>query len=550
MAAAVSLHDMKGDIDRFLSAHEQKEMLRFVVVGSVDDGKSTLIGRLLYDTDQVFDDQIDNVKRASKMAGTEIDFSLFTDGLLSEREQGITIDVAYRYFSTKRRKFIIADTPGHVQYTRNMATGASTADVAIILIDARLGVLQQSRRHAYIASLLGIRHLVVAVNKMDLVDFDAGVFTRLQAELTAITRGLSFEKVHFVPISAVGGDNIVHRSARTPWHDGPTLLELLETVDIAKDEGAAPLRFAVQTVLRPSLDYRGYAGRVDAGCVRKGDLVMVLPSRRTTRVVGIDTYEGEIDEAFAPLSVALRLADEIDIGRGDMLVAPSAPPRVARRFDAMLVWLSERPLDTAKSYFIKHTTQWVRAHVESIAHAIDPETLGEVSRDGTSALALNEIARVTVRTFRPLFFDAYGACRKTGAFIVVDALTNETVGAGMIVGDAVALDAGATRDASDASDALRSRVSARDREARLGHAGRVVEVDARSREQALATAFAAERLLFDRGVLATVVEDGEPRAAEQFAAAGLVALWVRTVAAGAVDLAAAERDATELVDAL
>ena len=464
---------------------------------------------------------------------------------MSEREQGITIDVAYRYFTTARRKFIIADTPGHVQYTRNMATGASTADVAIILIDARLGVLQQSRRHAYIASLLGIRHLVVAVNKMDLVGFDRAVFERIKDQVVAFTGSLSFERVIFLPISAVGGDNIVRRSDRTPWYEGSTLLEVLETVDITRDVTAVPLRFPVQTVLRPSLDYRGYAGRVDAGRVRKGDTVMVLPSRRTTRVVGIDTYEGEIAEAFAPQSVALRLADEIDIGRGDMLVPPASPPRQATLFEAMLVWLSERPLNTAKTYFVKHTTHWVRVEVESIAYIVDLETLGE---SPASALALNDIGRVTMRAFRPIFFDAYSSIRKTGAFIVVDALTNETVGAGMILAGEVSASGAAPRDP------LRSRIGERERQERLGQQGVVIAVDASSHAQALATAYAAERLLFDRGALVAVVEDA--KTAERCAQAGLVALWLRTPATEAattgtdgVDLLEAEQAGAALVEA-
>jgi bifunctional enzyme CysN/CysC/sulfate adenylyltransferase subunit 1 len=538
MNGVMSASSELDDIEAFLVAHEKKELLRFVVVGSVDDGKSTLIGRLLYDTDSVFEDQVTQVRSASKMAGTEIDFSLFTDGLLSEREQGITIDVAYRYFTTRKRKFIIADTPGHVQYTRNMATGASTADVAIILIDARLGVLQQSRRHAYIASLLGIRHLVVAVNKMDLVDFDRDVFDRIKEQVAAFTRSLSFERVIFLPISAVGGDNVVRRSDRTPWYDGTTLLDVLETVEIVRDVTAVPFRFPVQTVLRPNLDYRGYAGRVEAGRVRQGDTVLVLPSKRTTRVVGIDTYEGELGEAFAPQSVSLRLADEIDIGRGDMLVHPGSAPREATRFDAMMVWLSERPLDTAKTYFVKHTTQWVRAEVESIAHVVDLDSLGETP---ATAMALNDIGRVTMRAFRPLFFDPYAAIRKTGSFIVVDALTNETVGAGMILGGEASPLRAVPRDP------LKSRIAPSERKERLGQNGAVLPVDASSREQALATAYAAERLLFDRGVLVAVVADAAT--AERCAEAGLVALWVRATAAGTPNVVEAERSGAALVEA-
>jgi sulfate adenylyltransferase large subunit len=333
-------HDeIARDFQGYLKQHEQKELLRFVAVGSVDDGKSTLIGRLLHDTSAVPEDQVRAARRASRMEDAELDFSLFTDGLQAEREQGITIDVAYRYFSTAKRKFIIADTPGHVQYTRNMVTGASTADVGIILIDARLGVLQQSRRHAYLASLLGIPHLVVCVNKMDLRDYDYGVFAAIREELATYARKLAFKDVTFVPISALKGDNVVARSAKTPWYDGPTLLELLESLPIARDRDLGALRFPVQTVLRPNRDYRAFAGEVASGVVRVGDEVELLPSRRRTRVTAIDVWEGSLESAFAGQSIALRVADEIDTSRGDMITTPSAPPTVTDRFDAHLVWL-------------------------------------------------------------------------------------------------------------------------------------------------------------------------------------------------------------------
>ena len=376
---------ISNDILGYLEQHQQKELLRFVSVGSVDDGKSTLIGRLLHDTHGIYEDQLSAVKRASGRAGMEIDFSLFTDGLKAEREQGITIDVAYRYFSTAKRKFIIADTPGHVQYTRNMATGASTANVAIILIDARLGVLQQSRRHAYIASLLGIPHLFVGINKMDLVSYSQDVFNRIREEFAAFLAPLGFKGVRFIPMSALKGDNVVHRSDSMPWYDGNTLLEHLESVPIASDRNHDDFRYPVQYVLRPDLNYRGFSGAIASGVVKKGDQVMVLPSRRTSTVVAIDTFDGEKEQAFAPMSVTLRLADEIDISRGDMLVHPDNLPHVAQRFETMLVWLSERALDRQKSYLLKHTTQMVRANVEHVAYTTDLETLKQTPADAPRA---------------------------------------------------------------------------------------------------------------------------------------------------------------------
>ena len=387
----------KQDVLAYLERHEHKDIQRFVSIGSVDDGKSTLIGRLLHDSGGLYDDQLRAVKRASmKSKGApdaEIDFSLFTDGLKAEREQGITIDVAYRYFATAARKFIIADTPGHEQYTRNMATGASTADVAVVLIDARLGVLQQSRRHAYIAQLLGIAHLLVGVNKMDLVGFDAAVFDRIRQDFTAFTGKLPFQSVTYVPISALRGDNVVTRSERTPFYQGPTMLEFLEQVSVDGGRNLEDFRFPVQIVLRPNLDYRGYAAQIASGVVRPGDVVMALPSRRQTTVTAIDQAGTSLEEAFAPMSVTLRLADEMDVSRGDMLVHPTNLPRVERRFDAMLVWMHERPLDRAKSYLLKHTTQTVRAEVESIACHVDLETLEEKPAE---RVGLNDIARVTL----------------------------------------------------------------------------------------------------------------------------------------------------------
>ena len=419
-----------SDIEGYLRRYQGKELLRFVVVGSVDDGKSTLIGRLLYDTGSVYEDQLAAVRKATQLKGADIDLSLITDGLAAEREQGITIDVAYRYFSTDRRKFIIADTPGHVQYTRNMATGASTANAAIILIDARLGVLQQSRRHAYIASLLGILHLGVCVNKMDLVGYDQGVYSRIVSEFAAFTKNLSFADVGFVPISALDGANCVHRSEHMPWYRGPTVLEFLETVPVHDPRDLEHFRFPVQYVLRPTLDYRGFAGRIASGIVKTGDAIAVLPSGKTSRVKSIDVYEGPVREAFAPQSVTVRLEDELDVSRGDMLVHPSDLPLAARSFDAHLVWLTEAPLERGKSYLLKHTTQTVRADVDRIHWRKDMDTLEEVA---APTLALNDIGRVTITAHRPLFLDPYDANRETGSFILIDPISNNTVGAGMVI---------------------------------------------------------------------------------------------------------------------
>lgn len=512
---------IESDIEAYLEQHQSKELLRFVAVGSVDDGKSTLIGRLLHDTHGVYEDQLSAVKRASKQADIEIDFSLFTDGLKAEREQGITIDVAYRYFSTEKRKFIIADTPGHVQYTRNMATGASTANVAIILIDARLGVLQQSRRHAYIASLLGIPHLFVCINKMDLVDYDQKRFEEIRAEFASFARRLGFKDLTFIPISALRGHNVVHPSEHMGWYSeagGKTLLAHLETVPIAEDRNLTDLRFPVQYVLRPNLDYRGFAGQIASGRIKAGDEVLVLPSLRSSRVKSIDTFDGSLDEAFAPMSVTLRLEDEVDISRGDMLVHAAERPKVAQNFEAMLVWMSETPLDVGRSYFIKHTAQYVRAEVHEVVSHTDLETLEATAAEG---LKLNEIGRVRVRAHRPLFIDSYGQNRATGAFIVIDSVTNDTVAAGMIVDSA--------RATLEARDGDHSQVSELERRGRLGHGARLIELPASLKQ----LGFAVERVLFDRGYLTVTVADDQAATreaalsvADRLIALGAVVVWV------------------------
>jgi bifunctional enzyme CysN/CysC len=412
-------------------------MLRVATAGSVDDGKSTLIGRLLYDSKQVFQDQYAAVERTSTERGDGyVNLALLTDGLRAEREQGITIDVAYRYFATPRRKFIIADTPGHVRYTRNMVTGASTADLSIVLIDARNGVVEQSRRHAFIASLLGVPHLVVCVNKMDLVDWDCRTFERIEEEFQAFAARLDVRDITFIPMSALKGDNVVERSANMPWYQGPPLLYHLEHVTVASDRNLIDARFPVQWVIRPMTDehhdYRSYAGQVAGGILRKGEEVVVLPSGARTRIAGIDVHGGEIDEAFPPMAVALRLEDDLDVSRGDMIARPGNRPTVSDSFDATICWMSDQPLREGGRYTIKQTTRTARATVKSLQYRIDVNTL---HRDPSAAeLELNDIGRVGLRLSAPLAFDTYVRNRMTGSFVLIDEVTNDTVGAGMILG--------------------------------------------------------------------------------------------------------------------
>ncbi len=415
------------------------ELLRFATAGSVDDGKSTLIGRLLYDSKSIFEDQMDSVADASERMGLEApNLALLTDGLRAEREQGITIDVAYRYFATPKRKFIIADTPGHVQYTRNMVTGASTADLAIVLIDARKGVLEQSRRHAFIASLLRIPHLVVAVNKMDLVDYSQERFEEIVDEFRQFAARLEVTDLTFIPLSALKGDNVVSRSPNMEWFEGTSLLHHLETVHIASDRNLIDARFPVQYVLRPQTDehhdYRGYAGRVAAGVFKPGDEVMVLPSGFTSRVKRIDTFDGPVDEAYSPMSVTLLLDDEIDISRGDMICRPQNQPTSSQDVEAMVCWLTESSALVPRAKLaIKHTTRSARALVKHVHYRLDINTLHR--DEAAEQLTLNEIGRVSLRTTQPLFFDEYRRSRETGSFILIDEATNSTVGAGMILGE-------------------------------------------------------------------------------------------------------------------
>jgi sulfate adenylyltransferase subunit 1 len=412
------------------------ELLRFTTAGSVDDGKSTLIGRLLYDSKSIFQDQYESIKKTSEQRGEEqVNLALLTDGLRDEREQGITIDVAHRYFSTPKRKFIIADTPGHIQYTRNMITGASTAHCALILIDARKGIVEQTRRHSFIASLLQIPHLVVCVNKMDLVDYDKSTFEKIKKEFKAFASKLEVKDIRFVPISALKGDNVVNRSKILDWYEGPTLMYLLETIHIASDLNHVDCRFPVQTVIRPQSkehhDYRGYAGRIAGGVFKKGDKVMALPSGFTTKISSIDTFEGELDEAFAPMSVTLRLEDELDISRGDMIVRENNVPDIGQDIDLLVCWLHEKKLTPRGKYTIKHTSKFARCIVKEIRYKIDINSLHRMEDD--KEVGLNDICRISIRTTQPLFHDKYRRNRATGSIIIIDEGTNETVGAGMII---------------------------------------------------------------------------------------------------------------------
>jgi sulfate adenylyltransferase subunit 1 len=478
---------------------EAKELLRLVVIGSVDDGKSTLLGRLLYESGGLFEDQVEHVRRASRN-GDPIDFSLFTDGLKAEREQGITIDVAYRYFETARRKFILADTPGHAQYTRNMATGASTADAAIILVDARLGLLPQTRRHAAIASLLGIRRLAVAVNKMDLVGFDPRTFERIAGQVRSFVEPLGFAHLALLPVSARFGDNVAEPSPRTPWHRGGTVLGFLESVKVERDRAGQPLRFPVQNVLRPHLDYRGLAGQIASGALAVGDEVVVLPSGARSRVRAIETFDGALPRAHAPMSVVVRLADEVDAGRGDLLAHPASAPMVVRRLEATAVWLAERPLDLARPYLIKIATRTSPARVEAVRWRFDPESGSQTS---APSLALNDIGRMVVRAARPIAADPYAVNRATGAFILIDSLTNETVAAGMIA---------ATAEAPELTGGERRP-----------HAGTVLLIRAETEAMSLARAHELERVAAESGLTAVVAR--RLTAARAGAAAGLLVLF-------------------------
>jgi bifunctional enzyme CysN/CysC len=497
------------DIHSYLDRHQRKELLRFLTCGSVDDGKSTLIGRLLHDTKGIYDDQLAAVRRDSAKHGTtgtgEVDLALLTDGLKAEREQGITIDVAYRYFSTDKRKFIIADTPGHEQYTRNMATGASTCHLAIILIDARYGVVSQTRRHSFIVSLLGIRHVVVAVNKMDLVGYSRDAFERIKDDYTGFVAKLGIPDVQFIPMSALRGDNVVDKSADTPWYAGPPLLAHLESVYIASDRNLTDMRFPVQYVLRPNLNFRGFAGTLASGILRKGDEITALPSGKKSRVKSIVTFDGELDEAFSPQAVTVTLEDEIDVSRGDMLVHPSNPPHVSAEVEATVVWMNEKPLAPGRTYWVKQATRLIGAEIADLKFGIDVNTLEERP---AAQLAMNEVGRLVLSLNQPIAFDPYKQNAATGAFILIDRLTNATVGAGMIFEKADGRPRGDLWQTTPVAGKLKqktSQISLAEREARSGHKGGTVLLYGLTGSGKATIAYALEKRLWDAGHDVTVL---------------------------------------------
>jgi len=497
------------DIDAYLAQHEHKEMLRFLTCGSVDDGKSTLIGRLLYDSKMIYEDQLAAITQDSIKHGTTgggFDPALLTDGLQEEREQGITIDVAYRYFSTSKRKFIIADTPGHEQYTRNMATGASTCDLAIILIDARHGVMTQTKRHSFITSLLGIKHVIVAINKMDLVDYSEEVYEQIRRDYSSFAKLMDADDVRFIPMAALHGDNVVDASQHMPWYTGGTLMYHLEDVYIASDRNLRDFRMPVQLVNRPNLNFRGFCGTIASGTIRKGDEIMTLPSRKTSRVKSIVTYDGELEEAFAPQSVTLTFETEIDTSRGDMLVRPGNVPRVDTKFDAMIVWMAEQQLVPGKQYWVKHNTHMVTGQVQTLRYKIDVNTL---HRSESPTLALNEIGRCTLEVNQPLCYDSYSRNRGTGAFILIDRMTNVTVGAGMILDHNPADGKRSHWDEEPVTSedtTEHSEVTAEERRARFGQTAATILLTGLTGAGKTTIAYALERRLFNEGRAATVLD--------------------------------------------
>jgi bifunctional enzyme CysN/CysC len=497
-----------ADIHEYLAQHERKELLRFITCGSVDDGKSTLIGRLFYDSKMIAEDQLSALMRDSEIHGTTgggFDPALFSDGLEEEREQGITIDVAYRYFSTDKRKFIIADTPGHEQYTRNMATGASTADLAIILVDARHGVMTQTKRHSFIVSLLGIKHVIVAINKMDLVNYSEEVYEKIKEDYSAFSARLEMSDVHFIPITALHGDNVVNPSPHMPWYTGSTLMHLLENVYIGSDRNLIDFRFPVQLVNRPHLDFRGFCGTIASGVVRKGDPIMVLPSKKTTHVKSIVTHEGELEEAYAPLSVTLTFTDEIDASRGDMIVPPGNLPHVEKRFEAMVVWMNEDAMTPGKEYLFKHTSKVTTGTISTLRYQIDVNTL---HRSPAPQLKLNAIGRCQITLTQPICFDGYARNRSTGAFIIIDRLTNATVGAGMILDRNMAERFGDHWDDEPSSGLHQqfSKVTEAERTARFGQKPATLLLTGLTGSGKTTIAYALERKLFDAGRAATVLD--------------------------------------------
>jgi len=502
---------IRDDIAGYLHKHETKDLLRLLTCGSVDDGKSTLIGRLLYDSKMIYEDQLAAVTKDSKIHGTtdgDFDPALLTDGLKAEREQGITIDVAYRYFSTDRRKFIIADCPGHEQYTRNMATGASTADLAVILIDARHGVVTQTKRHSFICSLLGIKHVAVAVNKLDLMDWSEEVYEKIRADYNAFVSRLGFADIHFFPICALHGDNVVEPSANMPWYDGATLLHHMESVNIASDRNLIDMRFPVQYVVRPNLDFRGFSGTVASGVVRRGDEVMSLPSRQISKVASVLLHGEEVDEAFAPMAVTVTLEDEIDASRGDMLAPVNNVPTMGNELEAMVVWMHEEPARQGRSYLVKQATSLVPGVLTDIRYRMDINNLRKEAGEA-DALALNDFGRVHLTLHRPIAFDPYDRNRATGAFIVIDRLTNVTVGAGMIM-DRVVREESAGPKSKNIAEA-RGTVRRTDRESLLDQRGHTVWLTGLSGSGKSTIAYEIERQLTAAGRLCVVLDGDNVR---------------------------------------
>ncbi len=503
----------KLNIKDFLDQDEKKDLLRLLTAGSVDDGKSTLIGRLMYDSKKIYEDQLSALERDSKRvghAGGEIDYALLLDGLKAEREQGITIDVAYRYFSTNKRKFIIADTPGHEQYTRNMVTGASTANLAIILIDATKGVITQTKRHTFLVSLLGIKHIVLAVNKMDLVDFSQQVFDDICADYKAFITKLNIQDVNFIPLSALKGDNVVDISKKMLWYHGKSMMEFLESVHVGSDRNFDDLRFPVQYVQRPDKNFRGFSAKVSSGVIKKGDEILVLPSKKKSTIKSIITYDGEKDYAFPPQSVTVTLEDEIDISRGEMIVSPDNIPHVERHFEAMLVWMDENKMDPSVNFYIKHNTDTTKARIDEIKYRIDVNTL---DRHNIEQFELNDIGRVVITTSKPIFFDPYTKNRSTGSFVLIDPLTHNTSAVGMII-DKLGSDKLRSRITDMDRAKIRegqSLISAKERENRFKQKGATIWITGLHGSGKNDLAYSLERRLFDLGATAILLDGSTVR---------------------------------------
>lgn len=501
------------DIRTFLDQDQNKDLLRFLTAGSVDDGKSTLIGRLLFDSKKIYEDQLSALERDSKReghAGDDIDYALLTDGLKAEREQGITIDVAYRYFSTSRRKFIIADTPGHEQYTRNMVTGASTANLAIVLVDATKGVITQTRRHTFLVSLLGIKHVVLAVNKMDLVGYSQEIFEQICADYKNFVTQLDIPDITFIPLSALKGENIIEPSSHMPWYHGKSVLEYLEDVHVSSDHNFTDLRFPIQYVLRPDKDFRGFSARLASGIIHKGDKVVVLPSMKSSKVRSIVSYDGEPEYAFPPQSITLTLEDEIDISRGDMLVHADNMPRIERHFEAMLVWMDEKPMDLSAQFYIKHTTNATKARIDAIKYRIDVNTLEKMEIE---KFHLNDIGRVVVTTTKPLYFDPYRRNRQTGSFVLIDPVTHNTCAVGMIIDrlESKNLPSRITDMDKTQIAAGRSLISEETREATYNQKGSTIWITGLHGSGKNELAFSLERQLFSKGAIVVSLDGSSVR---------------------------------------